>query len=41
MTDGGASQGKDIAAKLGRDQKPVSQALSYIRNTLSSEIRLA
>ena len=38
MTDGGSKQGSDIAEKLGRDQKPVSQALSYIRNTLKLEL---
>lgn len=38
MTDGGSKQGKDIAAKLGRDQKSVSQALSYIRKILKLEL---
>ena len=38
MTDGGSKQGMDIAAKLGRNQKPVSQALSYIRDTLKLEL---
>lgn len=40
-TDGGVNQGKDIAAKLKRDQKPVSQALKYVRDTLKLELNLA
>lgn len=38
MTDGGSKQGRDIAVKLDRDQKPVSQALSYIRDNLKLEL---
>lgn len=38
MTDSRSHQGRDIAVKLNRDQKPVSQALSYIRK--KSELEL-
>lgn len=39
MTDEGTNQGKDIAAKLNLDQKPVSQALSEVRKRLKSEYK--